>query len=70
MSLEVFGDEGDVPSHWDETAMRQEFDAIKFRWSEWQRTHRAEWPNDEFAKLMEVVDEALDEIGFQMEGLL
>lgn len=47
MSLEVFGDEGDVPTRWEDTAMRQEFDEVVNRWTAWRRKFQNDTMNDE-----------------------
>lgn len=70
MSLEAWGDEGNVPSRREETAMRQEFDAICFKWSEWRRRFKDEIDGDDLERALNAVSDALEEAGLGMEGPL
>lgn len=69
MSREAWGDEGNVPERWEDTAMRQEFDAICFKWSEWRRRFKDQIEADQEPALNAVSD-ALEEAGLSMEGAL
>ncbi len=70
MSLKAWGDEGNVPSRWEETAMRQEFDAICFKWSECRRRFKDEIDGPDLERVLNAVSDALEEAGLGMEGPL
>jgi len=70
MSREAWGDEGEVPSKWEDTAMRQEFDALVFKWSEWRRCFAKEVTGEAMEKALDAVREALDEAQEHMVGPL
>jgi hypothetical protein len=47
MSLEIFGDEGDVPECAEDTAMYQELLAVHGRLYQWKTNFDSEIPNEE-----------------------
>jgi hypothetical protein len=60
MSLEAWGDEGDVPTHGRETAAYQELSVIRDRLHKWTCDFKSELNPDEFEKAGEAV-ERIDE---------
>lgn len=70
MSLEVFGDEGDVPHRGEETAMYQELLAVRERWSRWLYSFRKELPGPDHETQAEIVSDALDEMIESLSGPL
>lgn len=70
MSLEVFGDEGNVPSTWEDTAMRQEFDRVVAAWAKWRRDFKHEVPGPDHEEAIQAVEDALDNLSDGMSGRL
>ncbi len=70
MSREAWGDEGDVANSWEDTAICQEFAAIRQKLLVWTHQFRKEFPNDDFAKDVTALIDAADVVSLQMEGSL
>ncbi len=70
MSREAWGDEGTVPSRWEETAMRQEFDEIRWKYRKWWSDYRKEAPGPELEKQMEALADCFEDTQLMMEGPL
>lgn len=61
MSLEAWGDEGDVPQHGRDTAAFQELSALRNRLHKWTCDFKSELNPDEAAKSGEAL-ECIDEV--------
>ena len=61
MSLEAWGDEGDVPHHGRDTAAYQELSALRDRLHKWTCDFKSELNPDESAKAGEAL-ECIDEV--------
>lgn len=70
MSLEAFGDEGLLPQRWEDTAMRQEFDAIRERWDKWIATFGSESGTHEIDQKIDAVSGEMDDLSELMRGPL
>lgn len=70
MSLEAWGDEGNVAERWEDTAMRQEFDVIRARYNKWIMDFKHEAGSPELEKLIENAEDAFDKLALSMEGRL
>ena len=68
MSLEAWGDEGNVATCWEDTAMRQDFDRVSHAFLLWKRNFRNEFPGPEFEAAIDAIDTALDEAVELMSG--
>jgi hypothetical protein len=70
MSLEVFGDEGNVPHTWEDTAMRQEFDEVLNRFRIWRRDFIDEFPSSDFAQAVQKAYDGVSDLTELMTGEL
>lgn len=70
MSLGAWGDEGNVPTDWSETAMRHDFDAMQRAFLDWVRTYKDEFPYPEFEQIVEAVETQFDDLSEAMTGEL
>lgn len=68
MSLEAFGDEGNVPHRGEETQMYHDLLAVRERWSKWCREWRKELPGSDHELQADKVSDALDEMIESLEG--
>lgn len=68
MSREAWGDEGDVPERWEDTAIYQDFHAFRNKFLTWRQSHALYFPNDEFSAAVEDLDAAMDKVTAMMEG--
>jgi hypothetical protein len=70
MSLGAWGDEGNVPESGKGTAIYQELIDLRLKMSNWQRSNKNDFANDEqIAKadrILELMDELSDELGEDM----
>jgi len=68
MSLEAWGDEGNVPTRWEDTAIKQEFEAIRSQLLKWSADNRKEFPNDEVKELADQMIRTADIISDFLSG--
>lgn len=68
MSREAWGDEGGGAQNWDETAIRQDFDAVRKEFEKWWRDHKSDAPGPDFEALVEDIWDSFDELSEQMTG--
>lgn len=69
MSREAWGDEGLVPQHWDDTAMRQEFDVLRQRFDKWCVDYKSEGADgDDFKEAIDKANEGFDALSELMKG--
>lgn len=68
MSREAWGDEGNVPINWVDTAMRHEFDAARSRFDKWFLDFKDEIPSPELRDQISKLVVAFDETALLMEG--
>lgn len=61
MSLEAWGDEGDVPQHGRDTAAFQELSVLRTRLHKWTCDFKSELNPDEFEKAAEAL-ERIDDV--------
>lgn len=70
MSMPSASDDGDPATRWDETYIRQEFDAVYKKWLSWIRGNKHEFPSDDFQKTVDDADRALCQLSDYMTGKL
>jgi hypothetical protein len=71
MSLEAWGDEGNIPSRWEDTAMRQEWDAMRVKFRKWVQNFHQDFANDETTELVGTIEGLMDRLeDEQMSGEL
>ena len=70
MSSDAFDDERDVPETWEDTAVRQELDAVYFKFVEWRRVHRNDMSAPELEALANNISDAISELQEAMSGKL
>lgn len=67
MSLEAWGDEGNVPENGKDTAIYQELLALRVKVAVWQKSNRNDFANDDQLersdRIIEKMDELLEAIG-------
>lgn len=68
MSIPSASDDGDPATRWEDTSIKQEFEAVRAKWAAWQRGNRHEFPSDEFAAFVRIADMVLDEISEYLTG--
>lgn len=66
MSLEAWGDEGNVPENGKDTAIWQELLALRVKVAAWQKSNKNDFANDEQTakadRIIKQMDELLDEL--------
>lgn len=70
MSRGAWGDEGNVATRWEDTAMRDEFDTARNRFNKWIMDYKSEAGSPELEALIEAAETALDSLALFMEGEL
>jgi hypothetical protein len=62
ISLEAWGNEGNVPAAWEDTAMRADFDRIVNSFRVWRAWYAIDMPNDEAKAAAKAVLAAMDSL--------
>lgn len=70
MSREAWGDDGDPPTCWEETAMRQEFDGVDLAFGRWAVKYEDEVGSPDLAAAIQAVRDAFENLGEGMVGKL
>lgn len=66
--MTLSGDEGNVASHWEETALRSELDRAIGYFDKWCDDFDDEMPNSEFRDTVASVEELLDALQEMLTG--
>ena len=70
MTMPSASDDGDPATHWDQTAIKQEFSAVYQHFAKWQQENKSEFPSKDFETLVRIADMVLGEIDEAMTGKL
>lgn len=70
MSLEAWGDEGDIAERGEDTQMYHDLLVVMEKWSAWRRQWKDEIPGPDHEKLADAVSEALGEFQESLCGKL
>lgn len=62
MSLEAWGDEGNVPENGRDTAIYQELCALRVKVQKWQQSNKNDFANDEQIAKADLIIELMDEL--------
>ena len=67
MSLEAWGDEGNVPSGPQDTQLWHDLAKLQVRLFAFHESHKSDFPNDEFSDAYERADLAIQDMFGQLE---
>lgn len=68
MSLEAFGDEGNVATHWEDTLIRSELDKVVERFDKWRNDYKDEMPSEDFSGTVDEINWAFDVLTRALTG--
>ena len=68
MSLDAWGDEGGVPTTWEDTAMKQEWNRVTSAFRKWRNRYEREFPNADFDTVCRMIESHMDDLDDAMSG--